>query len=399
MEKKLIEKYADVLVWALKKARKKPFAKDDVVRIAYELPGLLLAEAIYKSLLKNGFNAVAKALESASMERSFYEYSSEAQLKYVADGTKEFNKTLNGSIFIAAPESLTHLAGVHPKAISKAMVARKPFRDILWRREEKGNFGWTLCLMPTEATAKSSGMSIKEYEQQIIKACFLDKPNPVAAWEDIYVRSGEIKKWLNKLAIKHLHIESKKCDLTLLLGEKRRWLGCSGHNIPSFEIFTSPDWRGTEGIYFANLPSYRSGNYIENVRLEFKDGKAFKVKAEKGDAFVKQMLKSDKTANQIGEFSLTDKRFSRIDKFMAETLFDENFGGKNGNCHIAVGSAYTDAYAGNVSSLTSSLKSKLGFNDSSLHWDLVNTEEKRVSAILSNGTKKVIYENGMFLTS
>ncbi|MBL8027495.1 MAG: aminopeptidase [Fibrobacteres bacterium] len=391
-----MKKYGEVMVWALKKARKSTFKKGEVVRVAYEIPGLPLAEAVFTALVKEGYNPVTKATETAAMERAFYEHGSDDQLKFIPAGTKELNDNLNGSIFIIAPESLTHLAGIKPTKISTAMVARKPFRDILWRREEKGAFSWTLCLMATPANSSSSKMSVKEYEKQIIKACFLDKKDPVAEWEKIYVKSGEIKTWLNKMNINLLHIESAKCDLKITLGEKRKWLGCSGHNIPSFEIFTSPDWRGTEGIYFANLPSYRTGNYIEDVRLEFKKGKAVSVKAGKGDAFVKEMLKSDKTANQIGEFSLTDKRFSRIDKFMAETLYDENFGGKNGNCHVAVGSAYTDAYTGKPADLTPAMKKSLGFNDSSLHWDLVNTEDKRVTATLKDGSKTVIYEKGMF---
>jgi aminopeptidase len=81
---------------------------------------------------------------------------------------------------------------------------------------------------------------------------------------------------------------------------------------------------------------------------------------------------------------------------MANTLFDENYGGNHGNCHLALGSSYSDTYAGDVSSLTNEKKKKLGFNDSALHWDLVNTEDKRVTAYLAGGGKTVIYEKGMF---
>ncbi len=399
MDDNKIAAYANVMVWAMKKARKRNFKKGDVVRVAYELPGLRLAEAIFKKLVQAGYNPVARALDSSMMEKSFYMHAASSQLEFVPKGTKEFNESLSGSIFIAAPESLTHLSAVNPKAISKAMVARKPYRDILWRREEQGAFGWTLCLMPTVALANSAGLTIEQYENEIIKACFLDKPSPVGSWESIYKKSSAVKEWLNALDILKLNVKSDSCDLTISLGDKRRWLGCSGHNIPSFEIFTSPDWRGTDGVYFANLPSYRSGNYIESVRMEFKKGVLVSSSAKKGDKFVKEMLASDKAAGKIGEFSLTDKRFSRIGKFMAETLYDENFGGVNGNCHIAVGSAYTDAYSGNISKLTSALKQSLGFNDSSLHWDLVNTEKKVVTASLRKGGELVIYKDGKFLYS
>jgi aminopeptidase len=81
---------------------------------------------------------------------------------------------------------------------------------------------------------------------------------------------------------------------------------------------------------------------------------------------------------------------------MANTLFDENFGGRQGNCHLALGSSYSDTFDGNPAKLTKEKKMKLGFNDSALHWDLVNTEKKRVTAHLTSGRDKVIYEDGMF---
>jgi len=130
--------------------------------------------------------------------------------------------------------------------------------------------------------------------------------------------------------------------------------------------------------------------------LEFDGGQAVKVSAEAGENFLRQQLQMDTGANKVGEFSLTDKRFSRIDRFMANTLFDENFGGKYGNCHIALGSSYSNSYAGDSRRLNRALKQKLGFNESALHWDLVNTEKKRVTAHLKSGKTLTIYENGRF---
>jgi len=81
---------------------------------------------------------------------------------------------------------------------------------------------------------------------------------------------------------------------------------------------------------------------------------------------------------------------------MANTLYDENYGGRFGNCHLAVGSSYADTYDGDPSELTREAKKKLGFNDSALHWDLVNTEKKTVTAYSNDGGRAVIYDNGMF---
>ena len=396
LAEKELRKMADVLIWAVKNARGVPFKKGDVIRVLYDLPGVRLAEIIHENLVRKGYNVVIRVGETPAMERNFYSDGNANQLSYIAAGTKELFESLNGSIYIAAPESLTHLQDIDPTRMGLSMLARKPFREILNRREEKKLFGWTLCTLPTKALAEKAGLSFNEYCSQIIKACYLDKKDPSAEWQNIYLRALRIKKWLKKLDIKSLKVESESMDLDISLGERRKWLGVSGHNIPSFEIFTSPDWRGTEGIYYSNLPSFRTGNYVEGVRLEFKKGSLVKVSAKKGEAFVKKMAALDPFANKVGEFSLTDNRFSRIDRFMADTLYDENFGGKQGNCHLALGASYTDCFDGNTATLTKAKRKALGFNDSSLHWDLVNTESKRVIAKLNKGGQAVIYENGRF---
>ena len=207
---------------------------------------------------------------------------------------------------------------------------------------------------------------------------------------------ADIGAWLSGLKIEKLHIETADMDLEILLGEKRKFISGGGNNIPSFEIFTSPDWRGTRGVYYADLPSYRSGNYVSGVRLEFKEGRAVKATADKGQDFLRKMLSMDRGAAQMGEFSLTDRRFSKIDKFMADTLFDENFGGRHGNCHLAVGASYADTFAGNIRKLDKKNKESLGFNESSLHWDLINTQAKTVHALLKGGKTVLIYEKGCF---
>lgn len=149
-------------------------------------------------------------------------------------------------------------------------------------------------------------------------------------------------------------------------------------------------------MYYADLPSYRSGNYVRGARLEFARGRVVRATAQEGQAFLRKMLGMDRGAAQVGEFSLTDRRFSKIDKFMADTLFDENFGGKHGNCHLAVGASYADTFAGDVRKLDKKAKQTLGFNESALHWDLVNTEDKTVHAVLSGGQTVLIYEKGRF---
>ena len=391
-----LERYADVLLWALQAARRTRFKKEDIVLIRYHLQALPLAEILYARLLGMGLNPVQRLMPTVVMEKNFFVNAEGSQLDFTAPGDKELNRHLDGSIFLYAPDSITHLSDVDPAKISQTTLAQKSLRDILNKREEQGLFSWTLCVFPTSEQARHAGLSLEDYTQQVVKACFLNRRQPVPEWQRIYREIGAIKKWLDSLAVVRLRIESERVDLEITPGEKRRWLGLSGHNIPSFEVFLSPDRRGTRGIYYADQPSFRSGNRVEGVTLEFKDGEVVKAQAEKGEGFLNRQLLMDEGASRVGEFSLTDKRFSKINAFMANTLYDENHGGKFGNCHLALGSSYSDSYTGKPAELTAKLKKTLGFNDSALHWDLVNTQKKRVTAYLKGGRTTTLYENGKF---
>jgi len=397
LTKKQLDNYADVMVWAMEYGRLGgKFTKYDKVLVRTEVGAMPLAQAIYARLLDKKYNPILRFMSPEGFQQALYSKADDKQLAYIPAGEADFQESLNGLIALRAPEDLTALKNINPARIGKAAVARKPIRDILDRTEQAGKFSWTLCNYPTQELADKAGLSLKEYANQIVKACFLNEKNPVAKWKEVMKQIGEIGQWLSQLNMERLQVQSAHMDFEILLGEKRKFVSGSGHNIPSFEIFTSPDWRGTRGVYFADLSSYRSGNYVKGMRLEFKNGRAVKATAEKGQDFLRKMLAMDRGAAQIGEFSLTDRRFSKIDKFMADILFDENFGGKYGNCHVAIGSSYADTFTGDVRKLDKKLKEKLGYNESALHWDLINTEDKTVHATLKNGKKILIYEKGQF---
>lgn len=391
------DKYADVMLWALQTARRNgKFKPYDVVLLRYEPLALPLAQSLYQKLLDAKFNVIARQDNPETFARAFYGTADDKQLTFLPPGEEAFQQGINGLISLRAPADLTSLKNTDPSRLAKAAVARKPLREILDAREQKGLFSWTLCNYPTEELAKRAGLSVKEYASQIARACYLNEKDPVKKWQEVTAQMEEIAKWLSSLPVETFHVQSAHMDFEVLLGEKRRFVSGGGCNIPSFEIFTSPDWRGTRGVYFADLSSYRSGNYVKGIKLEFKAGRVVKATAQQGQNFVRKMLAMDEGACQIGEFSLTDRRFSKITKFMADILYDENFGGKYGNCHVAVGASYADTYSGDVSRLTPELKKKLGFNSSALHWDLINTEDKLVQARLKDGQLVTVYEKGQF---
>jgi len=391
-----LDRYAQVMIWGMKKARKDPFVHSDIVLIRTDKSCVPLANLVYEKLIRMDLNPVIRINLPELMEKTFFANAGDRQLEFKVPGDGELYSALNGLISLLGPESLTHLRDVDPSRIGKYAVTKKYLRDILENRENKGLFGWSLCLYPTAELASKAGMDLEEYKNQIVRAVYLDRDDPAAVWQGIFEKSNRVKNWLDSQDVEYFHILSENTDLRVYPGIKRRWLGVSGHNIPSFELFLSPDCRKTSGVYYADQPSYRSGNYVRGVRLEFKEGRVISSSAREGEDFLNKQMALDSGASYLGEFSLTDKRFSRIDKFMAHTLYDENFGGDNGNCHVALGASYADTYASDARELTSELKKELGFNDSALHWDLVSTEKKTVHAFLNNGDRLTIYAEGMF---
>jgi aminopeptidase len=396
---KILENYANVLVnFALNHG--KGIKKGDTVLVQMSEAAKPLYAEVLRAIWKAGGHAISRYSADNEtwfkFDKVFFDHAQDHQLDYFPHHfMKGMIDQVDHNLGVIAETDKKSLQGVDPKKIMRRGEAFKPSAQ--WRKEKENNgkYSWTLALYGTPAMAKEAGLSEKEYWQQIIKACFLDAKDPVGEWRKVFKDMEAYRVKLNKLDIQKLHIEGKDVNLWIDMGEKRQWVGGRGANIPSFELFTSPDWRGTEGWIKFNQPLYRYGNLITGIELEFKNGKVVKSKAKTNEKVLKSMI-ATLNADKVGEFSLTDKRFSRITKFMAETLFDENIGGPFGNTHIALGSSYHEAYTGDRTKPTKKDWADLGFNDSSVHTDIISTTDRTVTAYLKNGKEKVIYKSGQF---
>jgi len=390
----ILNKYADVLVnFALNNGR--GVKKGEVVFLQVPESAKPLLISLQKSVLKAGAHAIIHYLPD-EMSREFFELADEDQLKFFpATFLKGRVKQADHFLMILAETNYHELEGIDPQKIMERNQIFKPYKD--WRdaKENKGKLTWTLGLYATPAMAKEANLTLREAWQQIIKACYLNNSNPIEKWRQIQNQSNKLRQKLNKLEIVKVNIKAKDTDLNIGIGENRQWLGGDGNNIPSFEIFTSPDWRQTNGYIFFDQPLYRQGNLIKNIKLTFKDGIVVDAQAGYGEKFLKQLIKVE-NSDKIGEFSLTDKRFSKINKFMAETLYDENFGGEFGNTHIALGSSFKDACTQKINKLTPKDWQDLGFNDSAVHTDIIATIDRTVTATLKNGKEIILYKSGRF---
>lgn len=397
---KILERYANILVnFALNVG--KGIRPGDVVYVLIEEYARPLYMEIRRAILKAGGHIISDYRPSTDKyykyEKEFFSLANDKQINFFPKNyLRGLVEDVDHSIYIISETDKQALAGVDPKKIMQRGEALKQYKD--WRRdkENKGKFSWTIGLYGTPAMASEAGLSMKEYWNQIIKACFLDHHEPIKKWQGVFTQIQNYIDKLNKLDVDKYHIKGPQVDLWIKLGEKRQWLGGRGANIPSFEIFTSPDWRGTNGWIKFDQPLYRYGNLITGIELEFKKGRVVKAKAKKNEQVLKHMIATP-NADKVGEFSMTDRRFSKITKFMAETLYDENIGGRNGNTHIALGSAYHDCFTGNRAKQKKSDWARLGFNDSSVHTDVISTTPRTVTAYLKNGKEKVIYSDGQFV--
>ncbi|MBN2095338.1 MAG: aminopeptidase [Candidatus Aenigmarchaeota archaeon] len=391
---KILDKYADLLVnFAL--GGGKGVKPGEVVFLQVPECAKPMLAPLQRAVLKAKAHAIIQYLPEG-ISRDFFEIGSEKQFTYFP---KKFMKsrvdTIDHNISIISETNPHELEGINPKKIMARQNAWKPYLDWINEKENKKKFTWTLALYGTEGMAKEAKMTLKEYWAEIIKACYLDNPNPIKKWKEISAEVNRIKSKLDKLKIKKVRVEARGTDLTIGIGKKRKWCGCEGRNIPSFEIYTSPDCRDINGHISFNVPLYRFGNLIKDIQLDIEHGKIVRAKAKQGEKFLKEMIKTP-GGDHIGEFSMTDKRLSRITKYMATTLFDENVGGKFGNSHLALGKSLWNTYDGDLSKTSKGALMKLGFNDSPIHVDIFNTENRKVTATLEGGKEVVIYKDGKF---
>ncbi len=395
----ILERYASVLVnFAL--GGGEGVQAGEVVRIAAPESAKPLYAELRKAVWRAGAHVIG-AYEPdddtrTNLSKDFFETTSDAQLDYFpAKYMRGLIDEMDHQVSVLAESDPHALETVNPARIMRRGEAMRKLLDWRSEKENEGRFSWTLGLYGTAAMAAEAGLSEEEYWEQIVHACFLDVEDPIARWRDIGRRLDETRERLDALDIERVHVQGEDVDLWVGIGEQRRWLGGRGRNIPSFEIFTSPDWRGTEGWIEFNQPLYRYGNLVKGIRLEFEDGRVSKASAEENEGVLTEMIATE-GADKVGEFSLTDKRFSRITRFMAHTLYDENVGGPFGNTHIALGRSYQDAYTGDPAAVKLEDWERLGFNNSSVHTDIVSTTDRTVTAQLRGGEERVIYRDGEF---
>jgi aminopeptidase len=241
------------------------------------------------------------------------------------------------------------LTNADPAKQSRRAVARRPLFERLLERAAKKELRWSGTIHPTQAFAQDAEMSLREFEDFVYKASLVHEPDPISAWKKVSKEQQRVTDWLNKA--RQIHVVGSDTDLKLeVIG--RNWINCDGHeNFPDGEIFTGPIEESMNGHIRYTYPACLHGREVEDVQLQFKDGKVVKAAAAKNEQFLLKMLETDEGARYVGEFAFGTN--PGIQRFTKNTLFDEKIGG---TIHIAIGTGYPES------------GSK---NKSAIHWDMV----------------------------
>lgn len=294
----------------------------------------------------------------------------EAQLQYqptlYGKAVTEFEAYLN----IRAPFTLRG-PKPDPKKSRIRSEAMQPLVNTYFERTGDLRLKRSLCLFPTQALADEAGMSLEEYTAFVFKGCKLDQPDPRAAWLQVRANQQKVVDHLNSCT--EFRYLNDKTDIRFTT-KGRRWINSDGQtNMPSGEVYTSPEEDSVEGHIHFDYPAIRNGNEICGVTLQVANGEIQSWTAEEGQDILDETFKLPGT-RRFGEAAIGTNY--TIDRFSKQMLFDEKIGG---TVHMAVGQSYGQCG---------------GKNESPVHWDMIADMTKN-GQIFADG--EIIYRNGRFV--
>jgi aminopeptidase len=264
--------------------------------------------------------------------------------------------------------------------VDPAKAAAVPMEEVLARREAMlgQQLRWTVVPAPNPGWAQEvfGEPDVERLWDAVTTAMRLDEADPVASWRERATQLAARARALDALELTEICYRSGGTDLTVGLVPDSRWTGGSMQdpdgvtympNIPTEEVFTSPDRRRADGTISLTKPVIIGGRVVEGLTVTFTGGRIADASATSGIETVRAQLDTDDGARSLGEVSLVD-RDSRIAKagiLFHNTLFDENAA-----CHVAWGQSFPFAVAGGLNQ-SNEERYEIGLNNSAVHTDVV----------------------------
>ena len=301
------------------------------------------------------------------------------------------------------------LAGIDPAKPATASKARNTQCRAFRRGLDFNINPWCIAGAPVAAWAKQVFPDLCEEAAiyrlwcAILSVARADGDDPESDWELHDATFEKNLRFLNERHFDSLHFTSENgTDLTVGLTDKHLWAGGCGEtpdghpffpNIPTEEVFTSPDCERVNGIVYSALPLIRYGSKVDGFWLRFENGVVVDYDAVVGRDVLTAILDTDEGARRLGEVALISKNtpISESGILFYDTLYDEN-----ASCHLALGIGFAECYEDGYEMTPEELRAH-GVNTSSTHVDfMIGTDDMDIMGICVDGTEVPVFVNGQW---
>jgi aminopeptidase len=401
-----LQKYADLVVRVGANVQ----AGQDVV-LTHQIEHALVARAVARAAYQAGARRVHTQPTDLHIRRAAIEFGPEEQLGvtpgYLLDWAKTWRETKPAIIQLTGNPDPTLFAGLDPTLVGKAEP--KDLREVYLPLVTERVVNWVIVPAPNEGWARTvlGEPDVEGLWQAVAVAMRLDEDDPVQAWRDHAAALRARADTLNEQGFDAIRFRGPGTDLVVGLLAASRWLCATFEttsgiehlpNIPTEEVFTTPDWRRTSGVVRSTYPIIVPGVFarVDGLEMRFEDGKIVDVQADgDGAEVIRGQLDSDPQARYLGEIALVDgsSRIRKSGLVFHDTLFDEN-----ASCHIAFGSGLPMAVEGADGADAEELLGG-GVNVSGTHTDfMIGGAEVEVDGIAADGSETpIIRDEGWLL--
>ena len=284
-----------------------------------------------------------------------------------------------------------------------ARVSRSRMREVAEEslKLSDGACNWTIIAYPNEGWARTvfGEPDVERLWAAVGHAVRLDAPDPVAAWKEHIALLQERARGLNERRFDRLRYRGPGTDLTVGLHPESAWLAALDEsigiehvaNMPTEEVYTTPDARRVDGVVRSTLPLQIQGNVVRDLEIRFDGGHAVDVRASSGEALMQTHVATDDGAARLGEVALVDghSAVGETGLVFYDTLFDEN-----ASSHIALGAAIVQAVDWALD-LDPDGRHERGVNHSTIHTDfMIGSNELEVDGVTAGGESVPILRGG-----